>query len=400
MKSCSWLTLMTLSFGAVPFASADSNQLELSRIDALEKSLQGVNQELAELRAHAAEVDRAKNLSKTDHAISGYGEFNFHTASADGASENKLDFRRWALQFQMPIGEHIRLVSELELEHAVAAGSSASTSNTNNSNSNGALKLNKAYVEYGLSERRVLKAGILPVPVGTLNESALPSDYYGVERPVVERVILLNDWTAGGIQLTHELNGGLVYDLMISEGLKTPDPTLDESADPFDLQNAQQHSSEADVFAMAVTGRVRYEGIEGLEMAAYAQYQPDLDQNAAENYADSAALLGGHIVYETGRWSGKLLAASWFLGGDAAYQAWRDIQMGGYAELAWRMTDQWGFYGRQSYWSEEVKVDALQTDFGASLFVSEGLILKANVQFQNLAAGNVDGIYAGMGFQF
>ena len=162
----------------------------------------------------------------------------------------------------------------------------------------------------------------------------------------------------------------------------------------------KQKTSNADVFDLATTARIKYTGVPGLELAAYAQYQPDLDQSAETSYAESATLLGGHFVYAVADVTVKGLYARWDLEGDDAKDAGKDVQDGGYLEVSWKAMDQLGVFVRQSNWSLEKDVDAAQTDFGLSYFVHPDVVFKADYQLQNDDAGNADGFNLGMGYQF
>lgn len=145
---------------------------------------------------------------------------------------------------------------------------------------------------------------------------------------------------------------------------------------------------------------MKYTGRPGLELAAYAQYQPDLDQSARESYADSATLIGGHIVYQFQNFVTKALYARWDLAGDEAKAAGKELQDGGYVELGWQPNDSFGFFARQSSWSQSSDENNTQSDFGMSYYPIKDIVFKAQYQLQNQDAGNADGISLGFGYQF
>ena len=98
------------------------------------------------------------------------------------------------------------------------------------------------------------------------------------------------------------MSSGISYDFFLSEGLKT------KETDAFNLKGGKQKTTstagqggKADAFDLATTARIKYTGVPGLELAAYAQYQPDLDQSAKTNYADAATLFGAHVIYQIAR---------------------------------------------------------------------------------------------------
>jgi hypothetical protein len=245
-----------------------------------------------------------------------------------------------------------------------------------------------------------LKTGVVLMPIGITNETHEPPTFYGVKRPVVETSIIPTTWYSTGISFNHQFDNGWSYDLMVSEGLKTDDPTSTPGADPFDLKAGKQKASFSAAYDLALTGRVVYRGIRGLEVAAYAQQQPDLDQSARTSYADGATMLGGHVVYQLSDVTVKALYARWDLEGDAAKAAGKDVQAGGYLELDWQPLQKWGAFVRQSAWSQVQDVDASQTDLGINYYPDPDIVFKGSYQLQNDDAGNSDGFYLGMGYQF
>ena len=225
---------------------------------------------------------------------------------------------------------------------------------------------------------------------------------------MVETTVIPTTWWSNGVKFAYVQDNGFSYDLMLHEGLKTEDPNSDPNAEPFNIKSGKQKGSFADAYDLAVTGRVRYSGVQGLELAVYGQYQPDLDQSAEESYADDAVLMGGHVIYQMGQFTGKALYARWELGGDAAAFAAKDVQDGGYVELAWEPVEQWGFFVRQSGWILTTDVEAEQTDFGFNYYPYEGIVFKGSYQIQNEEAQLEqsgasyigDGFSLGMGYAF
>ena len=216
---------------------------------------------------------------------------------------------------------------------------------------------------------------------------------------MIETTIIPTTWYVGGVMFSHQLGGGISYDIMLSEGLKT------DETEPFDLKGGKQKTSFADTFDLATTVRVNYRGIPGLELSGYAQYQPDLDQSARESYAESATLIGGHVIYQLGNVTTKALYARWDVSGDAAALAEQDVQEGGYVEVSYRPGDTWGVFARHSGWTQTTDLKATQVDFGVSYFPHPDVVLKADYQIQNEDANDPDsldgdGFNLGIGYQF
>jgi len=296
------------------------------------------------LNALAEAVDTKESIlaTKSKTHFGGYGELHYRLLDANGEDKRELDFHRMVLFIGHDFNDKARLVSELEVEHILASGGSR-----------GAVEVEQVYVEMDIKPNVHLKTGVMLMPIGLTNETHEPPTFYGVERPIIESTIIPTTWWSAGMGVTHELSNGLSYDLMIHEGLKTEDPNSNLKAEPFNLKKGKQKSSFADGFKLAVTGRVKYTGKPGLELAAYAQYQPDLDQGAKINYADSATLVGAHAVYQVGKVTAKGLYARWNLAGDLAKAAGKNVQDGGYLELDYKHNDKWGVFARHSIWSQK-----------------------------------------------
>jgi len=356
------------------------------RINFLEQTLDERLNAIADVIDNKETETRAKN----NISIGGYGEMHYNNLDVNGEEDTReLDFHRMVLFFGHEFNSRARFFTEFEVEHIIAGDGSR-----------GAVELEQAYVEIDLKSNLHLQTGAILMPIGIINETHEPTTFYGVERPIVETTVIPTTWWSGGVQLKHYLSNGIRYNVMISEGLKTDDPNSDLSADPFDLKAGKQKTSFADAFDLAVTAGITYVGIPGIELAAYTQYQPDLDQSAEESYADSASLLGGHVIYNYKNLTTRALYTRWDLTGDEAKAAGRDVQDGGYLEVSWKINDQWGIFVRESSWSLEADVQSRQTDLGFNYYPLADVVFKFDIQQQNADAGNIDGFNVGFGYQF
>lgn len=358
-------------------------ELEL-RIQQLETALD------TQVNAIADEVERvAATSSKSRVHIGGYGEMHYNHLDQDGEDIRELDFHRFVLFVGYDFNERVRLVSEVEVEHTNASAGAR-----------GAVELEQAYIEIDLRKNMRMRTGVMLMPIGIVNETHEPPTFNGVERPIVETTIIPSTWYVNGVSLVGNFDNGVSYDVIVSEGFKTDDPNSDPLADPFDLKAGKQKGSFSSAFDLALTGRINYRGISGLELSAYAQYQPDLDQSAQISYAEDATLIGGHAIYQWQALKATALYSRWDLAGDAAEAAGKNVQDGGYVELEWAASPQWKFFGRQSAWSQVADVNASQTKVGVNYYPHADVVLKFDVQAQNNDAGNSDGFNLGVGYQF
>jgi len=373
-------------------AVAETQEQQAETIRKLEQRIQQLESTLderVEFLADAIERQQSESVASRVN-FGGYGEMNYSNLNVDGEDTREMDFRRWVLFVGYEFNDWVSLHSEFEVEHTVVPASDGA----------GAIELEQAYLEFKLADDKQLKTGIQLMPVGIVNETHEPVFYYGVERPVLETTLIPSTWFAGGVMYSQQFSNGFSYDLFISEGLQTEDPTTDSDADPFDIKSGKQKTHYANMFDLATTARIKYTGIAGLELSAYGQYQPDLDQSAEDSYADSATMLGAHAVYQLDSVTGKVMVVRWDLAGDAAAEAGKDVQQGAQFELSWKALEQLAVFGRQTNWSEEDGVDASQTNLGLNYYPISDVVFKFDYQLQNEDAGNTDGFYLGMGYQF
>jgi hypothetical protein len=183
-------------------------------------------------------------------ALSGYMEFHFNKPElADG----RLDFHRFVLLVTHRFSDRIRFVGELELEHALVEGLEDA----------GELELEQAYVDFLLSRRFNVRAGMMLMPIGIINERHEPPIYYGVERPFVDTVIVPTTWFEVGAGVHGELGRGWRYRAFVASPLDASRFSADQG-----IRGGVQKGSDTNVGRPAVTGRLEYAGRRGLTVGA------------------------------------------------------------------------------------------------------------------------------------
>jgi hypothetical protein len=202
--------------------------------------------------ALAATPARAQDDSRYPQTgpLSGYMDFQFNKLErVDGT----LDFQRFVLLFQHSFSRRIRFVGELELEHAFVESLEPS----------GEIELEQAYVDFLLHRSFNLRAGMMLVPMGIINERHEPPVYNGVERPFVDTVIVPTTWFETGAGIHGEVGRGFRYRAYVMAPLNAFEF---DAADG--VRNGRQNGSEANVRHVAFTGRVEYVGRPFLTLGA------------------------------------------------------------------------------------------------------------------------------------
>lgn len=325
--------------------------------------------------------------------LGGYAEMHLNQLDNDrsaGQDKNEIDYHRFVLFVGHAFSERTRFFSEVELEHSITG-----------EDNEGEFELEQAYVEHDLAPQQRLKAGLFLVPVGILNETHEPDTFYGVERNPVETNIVPTTWWEGGLGLNGELLPGLSYDATFTSGLG-----LDVDEGQWKIRDGRQKVSEARADDPAYTGRLKYTGIAGLEVAATLQYQRDIYQGEFSDQVD-ATLAEAHVTYARGPFGLRALYADWNID-DAIdfFQAGADEQEGWYVEPSWRLARKWGAFARYSEWDNQagasLDTSYSQWNLGLNYWLEETVVFKLDYQRQDAPEGKdqLDGINLGVGASF
>ena len=194
-----------------------------------------------------------QNESRTG-PLSGYMDFHFNNPEKE---DPRFDFHRFVLLFSHSFTDRIRFVGELELEHAVVEGLEK----------NGELELEQAYVDFLVAPKLNLRAGMLLVPVGIINERHEPPSFQGVERPFVDTVIIPSTWFEAGAGIHGELGQGWRYRAYVMAPLDASEFNAEEG-----IRGGRQKGVEANTRSLAHTGRLEYVGLPGLSLGTSYWY--------------------------------------------------------------------------------------------------------------------------------
>jgi hypothetical protein len=196
-------------------------------------------------QAPSEATDREQGFPSTG-PLSGYMDFHFNKPEGEPGI---LDFHRFVLLLNHSFTSRLRFVGELELEHAFVEGLEEA----------GELELEQAYLDVLLSRGFNLRAGMVLVPIGIINERHEPPVYNGVERPFVDTVIIPSTWFEVGAGIHGELRHGVRYRAYVLAPLNAMAFNADEG-----IRGGRQKGSQANVRNVAFAGRVEYRGIRGL----------------------------------------------------------------------------------------------------------------------------------------
>lgn len=364
--------------------------------------------EKAEAAVEAVEEGTAGASSKLSWAektrVGGYGELHYNNWNGKGGASDKdeADFHRFVLYFGHEFNDRIRFFSELEVEHATTTR-------------DGSVSMEQAFLEFDLNERHSFVGGLVLVPVGMINEIHEPPTFYGTERNPIETYILPTTWRepAGGLrgQLASQALPGLSYDLLLHTGFEMP-LTEDKA---FLVRSGRTKGGNAPTDNGAFTGRLKWTGIPGVELAGSFQYQTDVTQGAQ---GISATLFTVHTDIERGPFGLRALYGRWDLengapgmGPASGPSPGRDEQYGFYIEPSYRMPVSFvpgeiGAFYRFNQWDNNAGDSSSATrrrqhQFGVNYWPHPDVVLKADVQLEDNASGaDQNGFNLAIGYQF
>jgi len=147
-------------------------------------------------------------------SIGGYGEMlyeNFASKLQNGTyspKANTVDFVRQILYVGYKFDERIVFNTEIEFEHAKTATGSA-----------GEVAVEFAYLDFLINPAFNIRAGMVLVPLGFVNELHEPPTYLGARRPGVEGSIIPPTWRENGAGIHGELPAHFTYRAYLLNGL-------------------------------------------------------------------------------------------------------------------------------------------------------------------------------------
>jgi hypothetical protein len=367
------------------------------------EQVEATGEALDEIQADAVATQDSQATSEGKHGsfghgksgsttIGGYGELHYTNLNNQlaGAPDTKtIELHRAVLFVGHQFNDRLRFWSELEVERAQAGSGLIG----------GEVSMEQAFLEYDLTNSLSARAGLLLIPAGILNETHEPTTFYGVERNPVETNIIPTTWREGGIGINGHTESAFSYDLIVHSGLGT------NGLSNFAVRKGRKNARAAPANNLAYTGRIKWTGMAGLELAATVQYQSGITQNI-DPTAGSAILAEAHIVWNRGPFGLRALYATWKLDGPGPAAIGANRQTGWYVEPSYKIISELGIFARYNRWDNQAG-DAIdssfsQLDLGLNYWLHPDVVLKADYQKQTGPVGlaRFDGFNLGVGYQF
>ena len=425
LRAAAACVAVSAAFLAAPASAQSASEIELARrLDQLAAELASVKAELAKLqreRASPATAASAPDAGAPTAApapalaaapvvasdsqaqgsgialgpstvLTSYGEIHYNRPTHD-SSKAVADLTRFVLGLQHRFDEKTKLVTELEVEHAVSS-----------SDDPGEVEVEQAYIERQLGRQWALRAGLFLIPAGVLNENHEPTAFYGVERNFVETAIIPSTWREGGLQVVGNFDNGVTTQLGVTTGfdLMKWDAMSTEGRDS-PLGAIHQELALAKGRDLSVFGALNWRGVPGL-LVGGSVFTGNATQARSGTIA-RVTLWDLHTRWTPGRWDLSALYARGTISNTAAL----NLPLVGNPTLIPKSFDGWYVQGAYKAWTSDdyalapfvrweqfntaksyadlgpgLTPDAAPTErvitLGANFQVSSAIVLKADYQ--------------------
>jgi hypothetical protein len=263
-----WLVAALAFLGSTGLAAADAVDeatAQEDRIAELERTVAILADELERTRSELAVPEDQPLSSKFGLApaaskiyglgrglsIGGYGEGYYRNLVDDeGGAKNRADLLRMVLYTGYKFTDSILFNAEIEFEHA--------TTGSTESSSGGSVSVEFAYLDFLLRDWANLRAGLVLVPMGFINEIHEPVSYFGVNRPDIERQIIPSTWRENGVGVLGTLYEQVDYQAFVINGFNA------EGFDSGGLRGGRQKGNRALAEHLAFVARLDWTPIQQL----------------------------------------------------------------------------------------------------------------------------------------
>ena len=361
-------------------------------------------------------------LAKKENKLEfgGYGQVDFSKQLLKNTATNaSLDVSRLILSMGYSFSSKTSFFSEVEFEHVKE------------------IFVEQVFINHSFNDYLNMRAGLLLIPMGIINEYHEPTTFNGVNRPTVDNIIVPTTWREIGIGLTGRFQGsGIKYQAYLVNGFSGYDGTKGLINGEKFLRDGRQKGAKSIMTSPDLSLKIDYYGVTGLKIGISGYFgktesalykKLDLSNHTSVARADSSILgvtmAGLDVRYNRRGLSlrGELILTS--MTNTTSYNALTGNDVGRsvrgmYAEIAYNVLQKTDseyslspFFRYENY-DTHFKVDPGVTKqekyqvnelvFGIGWKLADGAVLKADMQLAKSAADATTRktINAGIGLWF
>jgi hypothetical protein len=336
---------------------------------------------------NAAQRILSSNLNQKGLTVGGYAETHYNRATGKNA---KLDVHRVVMLFGYKFNERTQFITELEFEHVKE------------------VYVEQAFLQYALTDNVNLRAGLMLVPMGIVNEYHEPTTFNGVERPSMDKSIVPTTWREIGLGVTGKFDdASLRYQAYVFNGFASKNGSkLLGGSNGF--RNGRQKGAESNMNNLNFSAKLDYYGLPGLRLGLsgyFGRTQSDKSIEDIDGADVGIAMIGLDARYAKKRFTarGQFIHAS--VTDSEAYNNYYGSDLGSalqgwYVEGAYNLLSQekeqqlFGFVRYEDFnthastagtLAQNLSYDRNELTFGLTWKVAQGAAFKADYQFKNNA---------------
>lgn len=194
-----------------------------------------------------------QNTSSKNLSIGGYGEINFYKPIKDNTITNgTLDVQRFVMMLGYKFSDRAQVIAEIEYEHV------------------NEVFVEQAFFQYRVNDYLNIRAGLMLIPMGLVNEFHEPTTFNGVTRPHLDKYIVPTTWREIGAGVTGRIQSvSLKYQVYITNGFNGYDGSAKFNGKN-GLRGGRQKGAKSFMSSPTFSTKFDYYGIPRLKLGAAA----------------------------------------------------------------------------------------------------------------------------------
>jgi hypothetical protein len=254
--------LLTM-IAAISLFSAAVIPARAATLEELQRQIDDLNGQMKELKDKENKRDIQETVSDDRYLkkawdttrFGGYGELDyvFRRANGNDNGGNTFDPHRFVLYVNSDLAEWLSLNAELEWEHGGVKDE------VDGNELSGEVSMEQGFLDFKLANPLKFKAGVLLVPVGSINLYHEPTNYNSTERPALDQVLVPSTWSEMGAGIHGSLGSKVDYQLLVMNGLNGEEFSATDG-----IRGGRQNFNRDINRGKAVTGRVEIRPITNL----------------------------------------------------------------------------------------------------------------------------------------
>ena len=254
------LTFFMISF--VSYAQNVADSLEIS-----------INQNLLQINGYQRILQNLEAIPN-GMTLGGYAEVLYNQPES---VNGEIDVQRLILLFGYKFDDRTQFVTELEFEHVKE------------------VYIEQAFVNYSVNNSLNVRAGLMLVPMGIINEYHEPTTFNGVERPSMDNKLVPTTWREIGIGFSGRSDAmSMRYQAYIFNGFLSHNGTAGLVQGSNGLRSGRQKGAESVFRTPNLSMKLDFYGINGLRLGLSGYF--GRTQAANEVFDTSGSTVGLSMI--------------------------------------------------------------------------------------------------------